>query len=135
MAAEMGIEPAAEMGIEPAAQMITVTVVISPAPRVVHSLTLTLPAQACVRDALAACQSDARFAQAVSEKSLSSGAHIGLWGKRVALTHTLADQDRIEIYRPLRVDPKVARRERFQKQGARSAGLFAQRRPGAKPGY
>jgi len=29
----------------------------------------------------------------------------------------------------------VARRERFRKQGTRGAGLFANRRPGAKPGY
>jgi uncharacterized protein len=29
----------------------------------------------------------------------------------------------------------VARRERFAKQGARTSGLFAQRRPGAKSGY
>jgi hypothetical protein len=41
----------------------------------------------------------------------------------------------VELYRPLLVDPKVARRERFRRQGARNTGLFAQRRPGAKPGY
>jgi len=39
------------------------------------------------------------------------------------------------LWRPLRVDPKLARRERFGQQGARAAGLFARRRPGAKPGY
>jgi uncharacterized protein len=39
------------------------------------------------------------------------------------------------VYRPLLVDPKVARRERFRTQGARAAGLFAKKRPGAKPGY
>jgi putative ubiquitin-RnfH superfamily antitoxin RatB of RatAB toxin-antitoxin module len=41
----------------------------------------------------------------------------------------------LEFYRALRVDPKVARRERFNKQGSRGAGLFSKRRPGAKPGY
>jgi putative ubiquitin-RnfH superfamily antitoxin RatB of RatAB toxin-antitoxin module len=41
----------------------------------------------------------------------------------------------LEILRSLRVDPKVARRERFQRQGAKTAGLFAKRRVGAKPGY
>ena len=41
----------------------------------------------------------------------------------------------VKAYRGLRVDPMVARHERFKKQGARSAGLFAKRRPGAKPGY
>lgn len=60
---------------------------------------------------------------------------VGIWGRKTSLNHVLRDLDRIEIYRPLLVDPKVARRERFQKQGTRGAGLFAKRRPGAKPGY
>jgi hypothetical protein len=47
----------------------------------------------------------------------------------------LQDLDRVEIYRPLKVDPKVARRTRFVEQGARTAGLFARKRPGAKAGY
>jgi len=58
-----------------------------------------------------------------------------VWGKPVESTLTLQDGDRLEVLRPLRVDPKVARRERFQKQGAKTAGLFAKRRAGAKPGY
>jgi putative ubiquitin-RnfH superfamily antitoxin RatB of RatAB toxin-antitoxin module len=37
--------------------------------------------------------------------------------------------------RTLKVDPKVARRERFVKQGAKAAGLFSQRRAGGKAGY
>ena len=63
--------------------------------------------------------------------------HFGVWNERIKDPHSyiVQDGDRIEIYRDLRVDPMVARRERFQKQGARSAGLFAKRRPGAKPGY
>ena len=61
---------------------------------------------------------------------------VGIWGKRVGLAHVLRDQDRLEIYRPLTVDPKVARRERFVGQGAKAAaGLFAKRRAGAKAGY
>jgi len=60
---------------------------------------------------------------------------IGIWGRKVTAAHALRDQDRVELYRPLRVDPKVARRERFVQQGARTAGLFAKRRAGAKPGY
>ncbi|MDH5708755.1 MAG: RnfH family protein, partial [Hylemonella sp.] len=47
----------------------------------------------------------------------------------------LRDLDRVELYRPLKVDPKVARRERFARQGARGAGLFASKRAGAKAGY
>jgi putative ubiquitin-RnfH superfamily antitoxin RatB of RatAB toxin-antitoxin module len=47
----------------------------------------------------------------------------------------LVDGDRLEVYRPLTVDPKVARRQRFVRQGAKTAGLFAKKRPGAKAGY
>lgn len=60
---------------------------------------------------------------------------VGIWGRKAPLTQVLRDHDRIELYRSLRVDPKVARRERFKKQGAKSAGLFARRRKGAKAGY
>ena len=60
---------------------------------------------------------------------------LGIWGKRCGLQQVLKDRDRIEIYRPLRVDPKVARRERFSSQGAKRAGLFASKRAGAKAGY
>jgi uncharacterized protein len=114
-----------------------ITVVYSPEPRVLHQIALALPAGACVQDALAACAKDARFAEALSatstHKVMSVG--LGIWGKKATLHQPLMPQDRIELYRPLRVDPKVARRERFKKQGAKSAGLFAKRRPGAKPGY
>jgi putative ubiquitin-RnfH superfamily antitoxin RatB of RatAB toxin-antitoxin module len=51
------------------------------------------------------------------------------------LQSPLRDLDRVEIYRPLTVDPKVARRQRFNKQGAKAAGLFARKRAGAKAGY
>jgi putative ubiquitin-RnfH superfamily antitoxin RatB of RatAB toxin-antitoxin module len=60
---------------------------------------------------------------------------LGIWGRRVALGDVLKDGDRLELYRALRVDPKVARRQRFKRQGAKRSGLFAQRRPGAVPGY
>lgn len=59
----------------------------------------------------------------------------GVWGRAVAADYVLQEGDRLEAYRPLTVDPKTARRERFARQGARGAGLFAKRRAGAKPGY
>ena len=64
-----------------------------------------------------------------------NAATVGVWGRKARPDELLQEGDRVEVYRPLRVDPKVARRERFRSQGARSAGLFATRRPGAKPGY
>ena len=60
---------------------------------------------------------------------------LGVWGRRIGLAHVLRDGDRLEVYRALRVDPKVARRERFVGQGARGTGLFAKRKAGSKAGY
>lgn len=60
---------------------------------------------------------------------------VGVWGRHAHWDQVLRDHDRVEIYRPLLVDPKVARRERFAKQGARTTGLFTSKRVGAKAGY
>ena len=60
---------------------------------------------------------------------------ISVWGHPQGLNHVLNIGDRVELTRALRVDPKVARRERFVKQGAKAAGLFAKKRPQAKAGY
>ncbi|MGH8161471.1 MAG: RnfH family protein [Gammaproteobacteria bacterium] len=38
----------------------------------------------------------------------------GIWGRRVAPDTPLRDGDRIECYRPLRADPKSARRTRVR---------------------
>lgn len=109
---------------------LAVRLAYSPAPRSVHEIELSMPEGACVRDALEQAEAqDARFAD------LPSNASYGIWNRSVSLDQAMRDGDRLEIYRPLRVDPKVARRERFKKQGAKSAGLFAKRRPGAKAGY
>ena len=40
---------------------------------------------------------------------------VGVWGHLCALDQVLRDLDRIEIYRPLLVDPKEARRQRYQR--------------------
>lgn len=107
-----------------------VVVCYSPAPRQVLEWPVQLPEGATVRDAvLASGWREACGAQDVVDLD------VGVWGRRCTLAQAVRDGDRVEIYRPLLVDPKVARRERFRKQGARAAGLFAKRRPGAKPGY
>lgn len=58
-----------------------------------------------------------------------------IWGRKMSPEHILREGDRVELCRPLKVDPMVARRERFTRQGARTAGLFSKRRAGAKSGY
>lgn len=37
---------------------------------------------------------------------------VGIWGKRVPHNNLCAEGDRIEIYRPLIIDPKQARKKR-----------------------
>ena len=107
-----------------------VTIAYSPAPRQVREWTLEISGGSSARQAVAQCGVLAEFA------NLALGAmNLGIWGKRCSLSHRLKENDRIEIYRPLRVDPKVARRERFTSQGAKGAGLFADKRVGAKAGY
>jgi putative ubiquitin-RnfH superfamily antitoxin RatB of RatAB toxin-antitoxin module len=40
---------------------------------------------------------------------------VGIFSRKVPLEHVLREGDRIEIYRPLVVDPKEARRQRAKK--------------------
>jgi uncharacterized protein len=107
-----------------------VTVSWSPAPRDVREWALQLPEGSTVRDAVLA----SGWPQAVPGASVEQ-ADLGVWGRRCTPDQLLREGDRVEVYRGLLVDPKVARRERFRKQGARAAGLFAKQRPGGKPGY
>jgi putative ubiquitin-RnfH superfamily antitoxin RatB of RatAB toxin-antitoxin module len=89
-----------------------------------------LPAGATVAKALTACGALDEFPELQATRPV-----LGIWGRKTTLGHGLLEGDRVEIYRGLRVDPKVARRERFSRQGAKRAGLFAKTRLGAKAGY
>ncbi len=109
---------------------IHVTVLYSPAAREVHEWTLNLPVGATVSEAIVAAGIGASFPQV----DLATAA-MGIWGREARQEQQLAQGDRLEIYRPLTVDPKLARRERFRRQGMRAAGLFSRKRDGAKPGY
>ncbi|HRL38120.1 MAG: RnfH family protein [Comamonas sp.] len=88
----------------------------------VQTADLTLPACATVADAIALL-------------GWPETAGCGIWGRACTLDTVLTSGDRVELYRALTVDPKVARRERFAQQGARGAGLFSARRPHSKAGY
>ena len=130
--AEQKVEAAGpEAAVDHASQApLTVIVVVCLAPRQTKQWELQLPPGSTVEDALRACSSGSAWRQ------VSTGAALcGIWGRVVKKTTVLQHQDRVEVYRALKVDPKVARRERFAKQGARTTGLFASKRPGAKAGY
>lgn len=107
-----------------------VSAVYAPVPRETLELLLELPGTATVADCLRATGWIEKFPQWANAPP-----DVGVWGRKVSLNHRLREGDRVEVYRPLTVDPKVARRERFVRQGAKTAGLFTKVRAGGKAGY
>ena len=103
--------------------MIHVECVFSPAPResLTHRLTLidgTTVVQALQFFKTAVANESTDSAQADSVLvALSHATGQGVWGRKVPLSHVLKDGDRLEIYRPLKVDPKLARKQRFNRLG------------------
>jgi putative ubiquitin-RnfH superfamily antitoxin RatB of RatAB toxin-antitoxin module len=73
-----------------------------------------LPEGATARDALLA----SRLAETCSEID-PAAAVLGVYGKVVAADYAVRDGDRVEIYRPLTADPRVARRLRVRSQQVR----------------
>ena len=93
-------------------KLIAITVVFSPSAREIVEKSLFIEEGTTALNA-------ANLAANLGEMGV-----VGVWGKRVDSDYVLKTGDRLEIYRPLTVDPKIARRERFVKQGAKKAGLF-----------
>ncbi len=98
------------------AATITVELVFAEAPHRVHRLSLQLPAGATVVDALRASGWRERLGPALLDTLRT-----GIWGRPCVAEATLRDRDRIELYRPLQVDPKEARRQRYRRDGVRRA--------------
>ena len=94
----------------PAEAVLHIELACSPAPRQVLSLTLELPAGSSVADALRASGWLAQYGWA------PGALRCGVWGRVLPLDHPLRDGDRVEVYRPLLVDPKEARRLRYKRQ-------------------
>jgi putative ubiquitin-RnfH superfamily antitoxin RatB of RatAB toxin-antitoxin module len=107
-----------------------VTVVFSPTPREVVEITLHLDAPCTLLQALQRSGLLTRFPALDSLQTV-----VGIWGRKARWNQLLRGNDRVEVFRPLLVDPKVARRQRFVKQGSRGAGLFEKKRTGAKASY
>jgi putative ubiquitin-RnfH superfamily antitoxin RatB of RatAB toxin-antitoxin module len=109
---------------------ISISVVYSPRPRLIREVELFVEPGCTVGQAVQL----SGILLEMSPEQIES-AELGVWGRKALAKQVLRAHDRVEIYRPLTVDPKVARRERFARQGAKTAGLFAKRRVGAKAGY
>jgi putative ubiquitin-RnfH superfamily antitoxin RatB of RatAB toxin-antitoxin module len=96
------------------ASVIQVLVSYGAQARQVDTVALQLPAGATVADALRASGLLARHGLVLDEHL-----RVGVWMKVQPLDALLRDADRVEIYRPLKVDPKEARRLRYRRQGDR----------------
>lgn len=68
-----------------------------------------------VRDAIAAARIHER------RPELKEITDTGIWGRRCSLDERLSDGDRVEIYRPLIIDPMEGRRARADLRRKRSA--------------
>jgi len=77
-------------------------------------VSVELPAGATARDALLA----SRLTEICAEIDPASVV-LGVYGKQVSADHVLRDGDRVEIYRPLKADPRIARRARVKSQAKR----------------
>lgn len=103
----------------------------APQPRQVHECHVDLPVGSTVQQVLQAAAWHQQFAEVgawleqAAQSDTAEELACGIWGKKCALNHVLQDGDRLELYRPLLVDPKMARRKRFNAQGSRGAGLFS----------
>jgi len=83
-------------------------------PEGADAVTVRLASDATVADALAASGILQRHPEALGSK-------VGIFGKLVAHDVRIADGDRVEVYRPLAIDPKEARRERAKQSKAARA--------------
>jgi putative ubiquitin-RnfH superfamily antitoxin RatB of RatAB toxin-antitoxin module len=121
--------------------MIQIQCLFSPAARCVIQINLSLPEGSLVKDALVRLHHSPEWLSHTREhaKDLAEGAtpqvKQGIWGRLATPNQPLKNGDRLEIYRSLQVDPKLARKQRFKRQGKGRTGLFARRRIGAVAGY
>ncbi len=91
-----------------------IEVVYSPSARIVDTVELRLEEGSTVAQALRASGLEQRHPNIDLVTS-----PVGVWGRLCAGSEPLRDGDRVELYRPLQVDPKEARRLRFRSQASR----------------
>ncbi len=111
--------------------LMSVELVYAAAPHVLETVTLRLPVGASAGDALRASGFGDRFGDPSGDRSgdrlgeLRDGLRLGLWGRLCAPAETLCDGDRLELLRPLLIDPMEARRQRLRRDGLRKTARRA----------
>ena len=102
--------------LEMVAVFISVEVIYCPLPHQIDLTALRLPLPATVADALLA--SGVLQRHGLDLQSLQ----VGIWGRSCTSEQPLRERDRVEVYRPLLVDPKEARRQRYKGSRAKRSG-------------
>lgn len=108
---------------------VRVEVAFSAEPGEVDLVTLTMPAGATVAEALRRSGLVERHAVLATQPL-----RVGVWGRVCEPGRVLRDGDRVEVYRPLNVDPKEARRLRYQGQPPKRRKAGAAGGPGGTSG-
>jgi putative ubiquitin-RnfH superfamily antitoxin RatB of RatAB toxin-antitoxin module len=100
--------------------MVHVEVVYCPAPGQVDLCPLDLSDGATALDALQA-------SGLIERHGLDAGrVDLGVWFKACPADQVLRDRDQVQVYRPLTVDPKEARRLRYRRRdGTAAAGKLS----------
>jgi len=114
---------------------VQITLCWSLAPRQVHEHPLCVPKGCTVKAAVEVFLSVGVPGLSEADLDKLPFMHPGIWGHKVVWSAHVHEGDRIELYRDLQVDPKVARRQRFKRQGKGRTGLFANRKSGVAAGY
>ena len=78
------------------------------APGVEDISEVKVPPGATARDAIEAAQIHVRRPELIDTPDT------GIWGRRCSLDQPLTDGDRVELYRPLSIDPMEGRRARAE---------------------
>jgi putative ubiquitin-RnfH superfamily antitoxin RatB of RatAB toxin-antitoxin module len=76
-------------------------------------LALSIDEGATVADVIAASAMALRFPELALDEMPA-----GIWGKPVPRDRVVKDGDRVELYRPLEIDPREARRQRALAEGS-----------------
>lgn len=95
---------------------IAIELVYASAPHTLMRLALTLPTGTTVQEAL----HRSGWREQIGAEAFDA-LKLGLWGRACAPETVLRERDRVELYRPLQVDPKEARRQRYRRDGVKRA--------------